>query len=641
MSNHSICPKCSTPIADGAPQGLCPKCVLLGAATSAGAPKARTKEPQAPAPQEIAAHFPELEVLELIGVGGMGAVYKARQIKLGRIVALKILASNLADDAEFLERFDREARVLGRLNHPGIVTVFDSGMAGPCAFLIMEFVDGVNLRQAMQTGGFTPGEALAITQEICSALEYAHGQGILHRDIKPENILIDTNGRVKIADFGIAKLVGEQGSEHATLTVKGALLGSMSYMAPEQFDAPGDVDQRADIYSLGVVLYELLTGELPRGRFGPPSDKSAVDARIDEIVMRTLEREREARFPNVQQMKTQVDAATQPGFAPPPADEPPMEKKTARFATASLVCTVLSLIAGIFLVLPLLTYLLSSSNLFPGGIFLISALFIIVPAIIAATGILLATHTLCEIRNSDGRLAGFTRAIVSALWLPTLLAICMACGGIATFIFGIGDVLQMLAGLFLLAASWLGIVMIRRIYAWAKSPTAPSPQKYVWSFAAAAGFTLFCCVLFIRVPSRPIVSTPVQTKIELNTMVEVGKMVTFRVVRIDAEGNEKVLELGGTILPPEDQSFETTLVIISTQPKNGEGQKLSASYTAPTGNTFSKSVSLDDTWKFHASAKGASQLIDGNKERLELATREDWSGKILETLYLELNGTAQ
>ena len=367
MSNHSICPKCSTPIADGAPQGLCPKCVLLGAATSAGAPKARTKEPQAPAPQEIAAHFPELEVLELIGVGGMGAVYKARQIKLGRIVALKILASNLADDAEFLERFDREARVLGRLNHPGIVTVFDSGMAGPCAYLIMEFVDGVNLRQAMQTGGFTPGEALAITQEICSALEYAHGQGILHRDIKPENILIDTNGRVKIADFGIAKLVGEQGSEHATLTMKGALLGSMSYMAPEQFDAPGDVDQRADIYSLGVVLYELLTGELPRGRFGPPSDKSAVDARIDEIVMRTLEREREARFPNVQQMKTQVDAATQPGFAPPPADEPPMEKKTARFATASLVCTVLSLIAGIFLVLPLLTYLLSSSNLFPGG----------------------------------------------------------------------------------------------------------------------------------------------------------------------------------------------------------------------------------------------------------------------------------
>lgn len=634
MSNHSICPKCSTPIADGAPQGLCPKCVLLGAATSAGAPKARTKEPQAPAPQEIAAHFPELEVLELIGVGGMGAVYKARQIKLGRIVALKILASNLADDAEFLERFDREARVLGRLNHPGIVTVFDSGMAGPCAFLIMEFVDGVNLRQAMQTGGFTPGEALAITQEICSALEYAHGQGILHRDIKPENILIDTNGRVKIADFGIAKLVGEKGSEHATLTVKGALLGSMSYMAPEQFDAPGDVDQRADIYSLGVVLYELLTGELPRGRFGPPSDKSAVDARIDEIVMRTLEREREARFPNVQQMKTQVDAATQPGFAPPPADEPPMEKKTARFATASLVCTVLSLIAGIFLVLPLLTYLLSSSNLFPGGIFLVSALFIIVPAIIAGTGILLATRALSEIRNSDGKIAGFTRAIVSALWLPTLLAICMACGGIATFIFGISDVLQMLAGMFLLAASWLGIVMMRRIYAWAKSPTAPSPQKYLWSFAAAAGITLFCLVAIMRSSTDT-----AEWKMEMKTKVAAGKEVTFRLVSIDAEGNEKPLELSGSILSLEDKDFHATIHIIRMQQPVATGLKdLLVQYTVPSGNTYSKTITLYEKWKFTSQGLGSSQVMLDEKERIELATRADWRGKKCETLYLEFTG---
>ena len=142
MPTNSICPKCSAPIAEGAPQGLCPKCVLLGVATTAGAAKPRTKEPQAPSPQEIAPHFPELEVLELIGVGGMGAVYKARQIKLGRLVALKILSSSLAEDPEFLERFDREARVLGRMSHPGIVTIFDSGVAGPCAYLLMEFVDG-------------------------------------------------------------------------------------------------------------------------------------------------------------------------------------------------------------------------------------------------------------------------------------------------------------------------------------------------------------------------------------------------------------------------------------------------------------------------------------------------------------------
>lgn len=151
LPSNSICPKCSAPISEGAPQGLCPKCVLLGVATSV---KPRGREGHAPAPHEIAPHFPELEVLELIGVGGMGAVYKARQTKLGRLVALKVLSSELAGDAEFLERFDREARVLGRLNHPGIVTVFDSGMAGPCAYLLMEFVDGVNLRQAMQSGGF-------------------------------------------------------------------------------------------------------------------------------------------------------------------------------------------------------------------------------------------------------------------------------------------------------------------------------------------------------------------------------------------------------------------------------------------------------------------------------------------------------
>jgi tRNA A-37 threonylcarbamoyl transferase component Bud32 len=644
MPNNSICPKCNAPIAVGAPQGLCPKCVLLGVATAAGAAKPRSKEPQAPSPQEIAPHFPELEVLELISVGGMGAVYKARQTKLGRLVALKVLASTLADDPEFLERFDREARVLGRLNHPGIVTVFDSGMAGPCAYLLMEFVDGVNLRQAMQSGGFKPSEALAVTQEICSALEYAHGQGILHRDIKPENILIDATGRMKIADFGIAKLVGDQGPDHATLTVRGAILGSMSYMAPEQFDAPGDVDQRADIYSLGVVLYELLTGELPRGRFGPPSEKSAVDARIDEIVMRTLEREREARFQNVHQMKTQVDAATLPGFAPSPASGAAPGRKTARFATASLVCTVLSVLAGMFVGLPLLMSTPTNRDKPQGGLLIITALVALLIAAMAGTGILLATRALREIRTSGGKLAGFTRAMVAALTWPALIVISVAVVGLAVLISGISerDALLLLIAVFLLTESWIGVAMMRRVHAWAKSPSSPSPQKYVWSFAGVACLTSLCFVLFYLAPSKPVTPQPSGTRMELKTMVAAGKMVTFRVVRIDAEGNETPLELGGSILPPAGRDFHTTLKIVSTQPRNsGERQKLSASYTAPSGETFSKSISLDEKWKFHTAAKGASQVIEGNKERLELATRDDWRGKKVETLYVELTGTTQ
>ena len=133
----------------------------------------------------------------------MGAVYKARQPKLDRMVAIKILSEDLAAEPAFTERFNREARVLARLSHPNIVAVYDFGTAGPFCYLLMEYVDGVNLRQAMRTGSFTPSESLAFVQEICSALKFAHNEGILHRDIKPENVLIDTKGRLKIADFGV------------------------------------------------------------------------------------------------------------------------------------------------------------------------------------------------------------------------------------------------------------------------------------------------------------------------------------------------------------------------------------------------------------------------------------------------------
>ncbi|MGV3532952.1 MAG: serine/threonine-protein kinase, partial [Chthoniobacteraceae bacterium] len=202
------------------------------------------------------------------------------------------------------------------LNHPNIVTVFEHGQSGGFYYLLMELIDGVNLRQAMLAGRFTPEQALAVVPGICDALQAAHAQGVCHRDIKPENILLDGRGSVKIADFGIARIVGDAARDF-TLTATGGKLGSAAYMAPEQHESPHDVDHRADIYSLGVVIYEMLTGELPLGRFPAPSQRADVDARIDEIVLRTLEKERELRQQSAQQVKTEVAEAGGPVVTTP------------------------------------------------------------------------------------------------------------------------------------------------------------------------------------------------------------------------------------------------------------------------------------------------------------------------------------
>ena len=321
MNSESVpnrCPQCGGTVPPDAPQGLCPRCVLARAATPTET-GAKSGSRLTPPPMEaVAAAFPQFEILELIGIGGMGVVYKARQPKLDRVVALKLLPQSHGADPAFAERFHREARVLARLTHPHIVSVFDFGESGGFCYLLMEFVDGVNLRQAMQAGRFSPAQALAIVPDICSALQYAHDQGVLHRDIKPENILLDGQGRVKIADFGIAKLVGDPSDPQTglTLTQSGARLGTPHYMAPEQIEKPSEVDHRADIYSLGVVFYELLTGELPLGRFAAPSAKTPLDARVDEIVMRALAKERELRQQSAGEMKTQVETVAANPQAP-------------------------------------------------------------------------------------------------------------------------------------------------------------------------------------------------------------------------------------------------------------------------------------------------------------------------------------
>gem|GEM_PF-896779 len=333
--SEQICPKCGRPLAPDKP---CANCLLQLAAEEteffedSSIPPTDVTNPYPEGEgtidiETIRGAFPQLEILEYIGRGGMGTVFKARQPKLDRIVALKILSTDLENKPGFAERFAQEGKLLALLSHPSIVAVYDFGESGGFYYLLLEYVDGVNLRQAMREEHFTPEQAVAIVPKICEALQYAHEEGVLHRDIKPENILLDTKGRVKIADFGIAKLTrtNEPNPETALrsvpgsfddrtagscegLTEPGQILGTPSYMAPEQLEDSHRVDHRADIYSLGVVFYELLTGELPRGHFPVPSEKTPVGADIDNIVLKALSKEKEKRQQSAEELKTEITA---------------------------------------------------------------------------------------------------------------------------------------------------------------------------------------------------------------------------------------------------------------------------------------------------------------------------------------------
>jgi serine/threonine protein kinase len=307
------CPQCGKPLPTGALDGLCPACLLAQGVADTG-PEAAPFQP--PGVEEVARLFPQLEILAFIGKGGMGAVYKARQPALDRFVALKILPPQVASGPGFAERFSREARALARLSHPNIVAVHEFGQVNGLPFFIMEFVDGLNLRQLERAGKLSPREALQIVPQICEALQFAHDEGIVHRDIKPENILLDKKGRVKIADFGIAKIMGREPDVDLTQT-KDAI-GTPHYMAPEQVEKPQTVDHRADIFSLGVVFYEMLTGELPLGKFAPPSSRKVeVDVRLDYVVLHALEKDPERRYQHVSQVKTAVDTIASTAASPP------------------------------------------------------------------------------------------------------------------------------------------------------------------------------------------------------------------------------------------------------------------------------------------------------------------------------------
>jgi serine/threonine protein kinase len=302
-------------------QPFCPACLLqqgLKSSTFGAGPRVAWKPPE---PDQLAAAFPHLEIQQLLGVGGMGAVFRVRQKELDRVAALKVLPGEMAATPGFTERFLREARLLASLSHPHIVTVYEFGQRNGIYFLLMEFVDGVTLRDALRAEPIrklAPKDALAIVGQLCDALQFAHDEGVVHRDIKPENILIDKRGRVKIADFGLARLM-DQSPTMPTLTGTHQLMGTPAYMAPEQIEGLPGIDHRADIYSMGVVFYELLTGELPLGRFAPPSERASTDVRLDEVVLRTLAKEPGRRYQQASQVRIDVDALRSPPIAASPA----------------------------------------------------------------------------------------------------------------------------------------------------------------------------------------------------------------------------------------------------------------------------------------------------------------------------------
>jgi tRNA A-37 threonylcarbamoyl transferase component Bud32 len=306
---------------------LCTKC-MAGFAQKSTEPTA----PPEDLPLKPGQTFHGLEILELIGRGGMGVVYKARQPALDRLVALKILPQKMALDPDFQNRFIREAKALGSLSHPNIVAVYDFGAEGGFFFFAMEFIDGTNLRQILRDRKLTPEQGLKIVPQLCDALDYAHGEGVVHRDIKPENILLDRKGRVKIADFGLAKLVGADAPVNLTMT--NMVMGTPHYMAPEQVENPKGVDHRADIYAIGVVLYEMLTGELPIGRFEMPSKKVQIDVRLDDVVLKALEKSPDRRYQNASDVKDAITKATAvtsaESYSPTVITPRPQERKKSR-----------------------------------------------------------------------------------------------------------------------------------------------------------------------------------------------------------------------------------------------------------------------------------------------------------------------
>ena len=309
----AVCGRCGARVPTGR-LSVCPRCVL-----------------QAEVPPALVGD--SLELLEEIGSGGMGTVWKARQLRLGRLVAVKFLAPRLSDEPEFAQRLEREARALARLNHPHIVSIHDVGRDEGRPYIVMEYVPGRPLSEALP---LAPERASAVARDVLDALEYAHAHGVVHRDIKPQNILIDGAGRAKVTDFGIARLIGDAAAE-GSLTTEGRLIGTPAYMAPEALSGALP-DARMDVYAMGVLLHEMVTGERPRGRvIGLP-------AGLTPIVARAIAPDPGARYPSAAAMRADLCAADVVAQVPLPPEERQWLRAVAlvqTLATAAVAWAVL------------------------------------------------------------------------------------------------------------------------------------------------------------------------------------------------------------------------------------------------------------------------------------------------------------
>ncbi len=323
----AVCPACGGPcsLASAEPDGTieCPRCGhrfdpgRVPTAAAPPVPGSGVREPSFEPGTRIGGY----RIVELIGRGGMGRVYRATQISLGRPVALKILDGRLALDPVFRRRFERESEALTKLEHPNIVRIIDRGSEDGVCFFVMELVEGRNLREWMSDRRPEYRECVRIAEEVCDALAYAHGRGIIHRDIKPENILIDRTGRVKIADFGLSRILRTTDGEPVSrLTQTRLAMGTFDYISPEQRESARYADARSDLFALGVVLYEMLTGELPLGNFDPPSRLARVPESIDAVVLRALQKDPRRRFETAAEMRAALETARRiPRAEPPPA----------------------------------------------------------------------------------------------------------------------------------------------------------------------------------------------------------------------------------------------------------------------------------------------------------------------------------